>query len=397
MDGETRDADSGFPVGGDVVERSSSAGAVSRKGPWLYGQMYVTAGPKWESPYHIHRRQRNNPSASLVGAHCGLLVDAILAGDRQKAQGLVFAGVSLDGADDEGNTVLHLAINQGFGGLCRLLVTHKVDLNAANAQSVTGMHMAALRGETVVLRRLLESRAHMDVQNSSGDTPLSLCAMQGHLDSLKVLLKARAQVDLASDQQSLDALVESCQKPKEQQSAVVEQRPRGASGTSPLLRALQSNAQHELVTELLQARADANAADQRLNQPLHIACHYGSIIITRKLLAQRADPECLNDQLRTPLHFAAGCGAQRIVKMLVEHQARVNVPDRNRVLPIQLAADPVTEQQLRSLGAHDASVPASVRVVSPPLSPSVRPGGDKLPSRGDKLSSRSPSRTRLKS
>lgn len=257
-------------------------------------------------------------------------------------QGLLLAKSDPNGArDDLGRTALQMAADHGLVGICRKLISHAAELNAGTAfEGFTALHLAVMAGHNLVLKLLLEVRSCPNIYSIDDETPLSLSVNDGNIDAMQQLLKARAQVDAPEEHSPFDATM---------LAGMREERPPSASA---LIRAIQRNAQKELVEELVIAGADVEAVDSQQNQPLHLAIRNGSARVARLLLDRRADPNSSNQELRTPLHCAAGAGASRVVRMLAEHRADVNREDRQGVTPLQLATDPIVMQQIHRLGGR---------------------------------------------
>jgi ankyrin repeat protein len=102
------------------------------------------------------------------------------------------------------------------------------------------------------------------------------------------------------------------------------------------------DAQHEVITYLIEAGADANATDNSGVAPLHRAVRTRSSSAVRALLDTGADPILRNRRGSTPLHLAVqntgkgGSGSsparreqRRIIALLLEHGARPTDVDLN--------------------------------------------------------------------
>jgi len=72
--------------------------------------------------------------------------------------------------------------------------------------------------------------------------------------------------------------------------------------------------------------------------PLHIAASAGQYPVVIELLGARADVNAKNDKGITPLHYAASKGHVDIVRTLIERGAEINAKDRANQLPLHRAA-----------------------------------------------------------
>eukprot|EP00928_Gymnodinium_smaydae_P028934 TRINITY_DN21930_c0_g2_i1.p1 TRINITY_DN21930_c0_g2~~TRINITY_DN21930_c0_g2_i1.p1 ORF type:complete len:404 (+),score=56.85 TRINITY_DN21930_c0_g2_i1:107-1318(+) len=278
------------------------------------------------------RRRRDEPCAALPSNAGPQLMDAIVGRDMQRAQGLLMARADAnDLRDSQGRTALQLAAMQGVAGLCRMLVSHRADLDAIEKETdCTALHLAVMSGRNAMVRLLLEAGSSTNICSASGETPLTLAVGDGNLEAIQLLLEANAQVDLEE----------------------IAAQP-GRVICSALLRAVEREAQCELIERLVRARADLSAKDEEQNQPLHIAISRGDVRVARFLLDSHADPECRNKALRTPLHCAAGRGCSRILRALVERRADLDSEDCQGTTPLQIAANSTIQRHLRELGARE--------------------------------------------
>lgn len=97
---------------------------------------------------------------------------------------LLRAKASVDAADAEGNTALHVAASPSYGQyggalrVTQLLLGAGAAVNFARANGYTALHSAALYGHAAGERMLLDAHAAVDVAGQDGYTPLHLAAKQ---------------------------------------------------------------------------------------------------------------------------------------------------------------------------------------------------------------------------
>lgn len=279
------------------------------------------------------------------------------------AQGMVLAGVELNQARDSyGRGALHIAVERGNVGLARLMVDHAADVNIISIpQGDTALHVAAMQGHLVCIQLLVEARALLNQLDAEGETALSLSSGDGNLKAVRSLLKARAIPEVECHQCAARAPVKGhakyCMKSCPNMGCV-----------SPLLRAVENNADCEVVSELIKANAGVGVTDCEYNQPLHLAVINRNMRTVRLLLANDADPECCNFAWRKPLHCIDN-GNSRIVKLLVDHRA---CPDAEELKvekiepsPFELSQEHVRDNQVQKLTANKSATPGRRLVGSP--------------------------------
>ena len=77
----------------------------------------------------------------------------------------------------------------------RLIASGEVDVNACDDdESNTALILASQNGRPMVVAALLEAGADVDAANDNGDTPLILASLNGHGHIVDALLKAGANV-----------------------------------------------------------------------------------------------------------------------------------------------------------------------------------------------------------
>jgi ankyrin repeat protein len=136
----------------------------------------------------------------------------------------------VSGTDKEGNTQLHLAVQQEQLELVEFLLGDKADVNKANKKGFTSLHLAAQKGNfsicstllkygadvnqkfpvdrgtalhyavhrlpTKFLELFLQNKAQIDIQNYDGITALGMAARYGNEDKTTLLLEKGADPNL---------------------------------------------------------------------------------------------------------------------------------------------------------------------------------------------------------
>lgn len=344
---------------------------------------FAGIGGRHTSATRRARRQQELDS-SMTAATAQPLIKAILEGDIMQAQGIVLAGVDVNSAaDEEGNTALHLSSLQGLSGLSRMLIEQSADIDAeAGTMQYTPLHLAALHNREVVITLLLDNNACVNVLTAHGDTPLALSSAYGTLEAVQRLIAANAAPDVPGEHRGSVHRVlytddpSACSPSSSSLSCAAERVSKPPC--SALLRAVQFDADYQVVKAIAEARADLTVADSHQNQLLHLAVQFGNLRVVRMLLDFRANANALNMSQRSPLHTAAERGTKKIIRLLVDRKASVNGEDSRGVSALQLSSDGLIEQQLYLLGGRRGRAQVHTTAGSTPLQAGVsyRPEGE---------------------
>ncbi|ELT97032.1 hypothetical protein CAPTEDRAFT_142455, partial [Capitella teleta] len=94
----------------------------------------------------------------------------------------------VNATDNEGNTALHLAVQNGFLDVCESLVDRGADINC---QKNTALHYACAGGHLESVQLLLTRKADVTVKNTHDQSPLELAIDHMHSEVVCVMLKHR--------------------------------------------------------------------------------------------------------------------------------------------------------------------------------------------------------------
>ena len=97
---------------------------------------------------------------------------------------------------EEGETLLHVAVESRETKLAQLLLKCGANVNAQDAQTGTPLHSAADFDNLELMRLLLQSGTSTDVPDGYLRTPLHYSALNGNLEAVELLLKHNASVNI---------------------------------------------------------------------------------------------------------------------------------------------------------------------------------------------------------
>ncbi|NXQ35524.1 ANKK1 protein, partial [Alaudala cheleensis] len=220
----------------------------------------------------------------------------------------------------------------------RLFPLPKEGLGRLQEQGLSLLHLAVLQGDVGRLRLLLGCRA--DVNPSGGCTPLLLAVQRRHPEACCALIQHGADVD-AADEDGWAPLHFAAQHGDDRMvrllldhQARVDAQER--DGWTPLHLAAQNNFEN-VARVLLSRQADPNTQEVDGKTALHVAACFGHVGLVKLLASQGADLERKQKNLRTPLHVAVERGKFRVVQYLLKNGTSVNSLDQNHCSALHLA------------------------------------------------------------
>ena len=132
---------------------------------------------------------------AVAGAYEDMM-DAVKRDDTRTIDALLKRGLDANTSDQEGNTLLILAVREGSEKAAKRLVAARARVNARNSLGESALMLAALRGQLEIVRELVDNGADV---NSPGWTALMYAAVNGHVDVSRLLISKGAQVNAVAD------------------------------------------------------------------------------------------------------------------------------------------------------------------------------------------------------
>jgi len=221
-----------------------------------------------------------NPVLTRLLASQGLgpsgvsLMNLVLQGELEEAKQQIANGADVNQVDNHGNSVLHIAAQNGRAGIIEDLILNGADVNYGNNHQNTAIHLAAQNGWDEVAGHLLRAKKlNVNFKDLHANTALHLAAQNGQLGVAEKLIEAGAKVNEPN-----------------------------AHGLIPLHLAVQ-NGFNEMTSLLVQNGADLNFQDLIGNTPLHTAFHNAEREIGQYLVASGANENQKNKAGLAPIQL----------------------------------------------------------------------------------------------
>ncbi|KAK3101150.1 hypothetical protein FSP39_001324 [Pinctada imbricata] len=119
------------------------------------------------------------------------LILAVLHGNRDIVENLLFYSAHVDVPDGKGNTPLHLAVWTGRQDLIHILLKDGAKVNMTNSDGDTPLHIACqvdIENRTQVINSLLRSSSDVGVRNKNNLLAIDIAAMYNRKDAVSELL-----------------------------------------------------------------------------------------------------------------------------------------------------------------------------------------------------------------
>lgn len=261
---------------------------------------------------------------------------------------------AVDSIDQQGHTLLHLAISQRRPDLVQLLLEFKPDIEAPSQSGSTPLEAASSLGEALIVELLLAHKATTERSESSTYGPIHLAAREGHMEVLRLLLLKGSKVDsLTKDgNTALHLAVEEhrrdCARLLLANGARTDIRNNregdtplhiaAATGDENMIKLLLQKGANKDVRNTLNKTAYDVAAENghthifdalRLGDNLCVAARKGEVRMIQKLLESGASINGRDQHGWTALHRASFKGRIDAVRALLEKGIDVDAKDED--------------------------------------------------------------------
>ena len=329
-----------------------------------------------QTPIELAREQGHDNLAQMLASAVALR-DAAVAGDGEKVEQLLAAGAPTDAQDPDGATVLYRVVQAYLEP------------------------SGSVEGHMEVLKSLIKAGAKVDsitrwgrrwekdgAYTLSNSSPLHVAALAGQPDIVGLLVEAGKDVngylDFRNHRNTHTALALALiENPNEAVAMLLIQAGANVNaadhgGTTPLhtVAAMHENPvmSVNIAEALINAGATINSQTVRTNTfssrgstPLHTAASANHVEIARLLIQRGARVNVKDDSDNAPLHLAIHGGHGELAKLLIESGAYIHSRNYNGNLPIQVAASAGLPDVITQLIAAGSPVNAQDQVGDTPL------------------------------
>ncbi|XP_062923046.1 ankyrin repeat domain-containing protein 27 isoform X2 [Mobula hypostoma] len=119
---------------------------------------------------------------------------------QKKLSSITTNGLSVNSANQDGFTPLHVAALHGHFELVSLLLRHGANVNTKNSNNSTPLHLACQHSDLQIVKYLLNYNAKLNKKDLYGNTPLLHACLGGYLEIAELLLEHGASVNVANNQ-----------------------------------------------------------------------------------------------------------------------------------------------------------------------------------------------------
>nr|GEV95654.1 ankyrin repeat-containing protein [Tanacetum cinerariifolium] len=209
---------------------------------------------------------------------------------------LLLKGANVNALTKDGNTALHLAVEERRRDCARLLLSGGADPNIGNvADNEIPLHIASALGDDNMVKLLLLKGANKDIRNRSGKTAYEVAVEHGHtrlFDSLRLG----------------DRLCTASRK-----------------------------GEVRTINRVLENGASINGIDQHGWTALHRASFKGYTDAVRVLIEKGVNIDARDEEGYTAMHCAAESGNADVLELLVKKGADVKARTNKGVTAMQIA------------------------------------------------------------
>lgn len=273
-------------------------------------------------------------------------------------------------SDDDGDTPIHIAAQQGNTGPLRsLLKFWPKEIDSRDGEGNTALNLAAHNGHKAAVALLVEYGANIKNKDKDGSTPLHDAAAEGYPEIVELLLKKQSDIINLRDGDFFTPLHRAARG--NHASVIralidlnVDTSARDNLGRTALHYAAGEN-HPDAVKELAKNGALINEQDARFGRTaLAYAAYYGNTEIATDLLRLGANIRIRDSEGKTPLMLAVENNRIDILDLLISKADQLTEPNGDGELPIHRAAASCNLQILEKILFKGAFVDSRTRAQS---------------------------------
>ncbi|XP_052793436.1 kinase D-interacting substrate of 220 kDa B-like isoform X2 [Mya arenaria] len=303
------------------------------------------------------------------------LMLACQQGDISLVRELLEAGIDPNATDNDNWTALLYAAKDGYLEICIELLERGADIEHREMCNWTALMWASYKGRTEVVQELLDREADPNVKAEHNMSCLCWAAGRGHTEIVTALIEKGAKVN-STDKYGTTPLIWACRKGHSE--IVHELLNNGAyvdnTGMDSLTALLVASKGHyaECVQALLEYDPNVNALDKDGFTALTTAAKDGCEDIVQELLAKDAYVNVVDRAGDTILIHGVKGGYTSIVRALLNRYADVDVEGTDRKTALYWAVEKGHSDIVRLLLDNDADMEICTKDGDTPLMRAVR-------------------------
>ncbi|KAH8850039.1 Death-associated protein kinase 1 [Schistosoma japonicum] len=270
------------------------------------------------------------------------LIGAIMDGDLELVDHLFtqFNNFNFQNIDEDGNSLMHLAVMSKHLKIVRYLAEHNVPLYAVNKDGETPLHIAAKLGLLLIVDYIIDVDVNLlTFVDKNGNTPLHLACLTNRSKVALSLCNAGAPLEVRNKNRKPPLL---CAVTSGSESCVRVLLLAGARAdtTDEVKEICRAIVMYKL--QMLSDEIDKIVINYALkpiegNTALHLAASQGDYFIIKLLAKAVSNVDVFNTLEFTPLHLAAKHGHLRTVRYLILAGADPSITSRNGITPDVMA------------------------------------------------------------
>jgi serine/threonine-protein phosphatase 6 regulatory ankyrin repeat subunit B len=245
-----------------------------------------------------------------------------------------------------GKTPLLEAVEKGNYDAVKFLLENGADVKERDNNGETALQKAARAGKLEMVKYLIEKKSDVNIKTNDKKTLLHLASDSGNIDTVKFVVKRGLEVTAKDeyDQTPLHYACNSYNGTLEVVSYLIENRAdvkeRDNRGETALHKAARAG-KLEMVKYLIEKKSDVNIKTNSEETLLHLASYSGNIDTVKFLVELGLDVTAKDEYGQTLLHDACNTnnGTLEVVKYLIEKGAEVEKRDEDGETALQKAAE----------------------------------------------------------
>ncbi|WP_264723490.1 ankyrin repeat domain-containing protein [Wolbachia endosymbiont (group A) of Cheilosia soror] len=250
------------------------------------------------------------------------------SGNLDTVKFLVEGDVNVNATDKYDCTLLHWAALKGHLEVAKFLVNKRANVNAEDIFGRSPMHFAVMNNHIGVLRYLVTNQANIDAKDNNGKTPLEVAREYFKLEAAGIL-----SINKDIKEGKLDEVKHFLANNASRSDTDAKDKDKWSKDWNLLHYAVYNgnlNLFKGVFELLLEKSGSINAGDQYGWTPLHYAVYYNEPDIVSFLVDKKADIDAQAKDHKTPLHVAAQYNSgSEITGLLLDKDANIEATVNN--------------------------------------------------------------------